>query len=221
VGIDLAADHFSWGRDLAAEIGRGSGRALPVSFVVSDGRALAFADASFDLVVADNLFEHIPSPEQLMRESLRVLRPGGQLLVPNFSSIMSKYGLHLKNGLRLPWLNLFLDEATIIEALRRRAGRRPELLGMYPGLARNPQRIAEVRRHGDLNEITHSAFIELAAREGFEVAKFNVHGTRLGRWLTRLSPQLERTRVLDVLSTGAAAVLRKPAGNPSAGAGDA
>jgi ubiquinone/menaquinone biosynthesis C-methylase UbiE len=210
VGIDLAADHFGYGQELSAKISQASGRELPLEFLVGDARDLCFAEHSFDAVVADNLFEHVTDPEVLMRECFRVLRPGGHLVVPTFSSIMSKYGLHLKNGLRLPWLNLVLDEQTIVEALQIRVRRRPELKRIYPNVDSHPRRVRDVRRHGDLNDITHGQFLELAGRVGFEVEMFRVHGTRLGRLITRLQPRFERTKLLDVLSTGAGALLRKP-----------
>ena len=48
---------------------------------VMDGAALAFADASFDLVIASDVLEHIEDEGRALREWTRVLRPGGQLLV--------------------------------------------------------------------------------------------------------------------------------------------
>lgn len=48
--------------------------------VVMDGDdRLPFADASFDLIVSDNTFEHIEKPGQIAAELLRVLRPGGYI----------------------------------------------------------------------------------------------------------------------------------------------
>jgi 2-polyprenyl-3-methyl-5-hydroxy-6-metoxy-1,4-benzoquinol methylase len=46
---------------------------------------LAFEDASFDVVVAGELLEHIRDPERLVAEARRVLRPGGTFVasVPN------------------------------------------------------------------------------------------------------------------------------------------
>jgi SAM-dependent methyltransferase len=56
--------------------------------------ALPFADATFDVVVAGELLEHIRDPAGLIDEAARVLRPGGRFVasVPN--------GFRLKHRLR-------------------------------------------------------------------------------------------------------------------------
>lgn len=42
--------------------------------------ALSFSDASFDLVICNELFEHVRDLDQAFREIARVLRPGGRLV---------------------------------------------------------------------------------------------------------------------------------------------
>jgi SAM-dependent methyltransferase len=44
------------------------------------GEAIPYPDGSFDLVLADNVFEHLESPERVFKEVARVLRPGGLFL---------------------------------------------------------------------------------------------------------------------------------------------
>ena len=58
-----------------------------------DGTNLAFADNSFDLVVASDVLEHIGDEAQALREWTRVLRPGGQMLVfvPAFQFLWGKH----------------------------------------------------------------------------------------------------------------------------------
>jgi SAM-dependent methyltransferase len=49
--------------------------------VVADAHQLPFADASFDAVVSFNTFEHLYDPERAAAEVLRVLKPGGRLIL--------------------------------------------------------------------------------------------------------------------------------------------
>jgi SAM-dependent methyltransferase len=49
--------------------------------VVADAMALPFADNSVDAALCECLLEHVPSPERVVAEMLRVLRPGGQLYI--------------------------------------------------------------------------------------------------------------------------------------------
>lgn len=44
------------------------------------GQAVPWEDGSFDLVVADNVLEHLERPETVFREVARVLAPGGRFL---------------------------------------------------------------------------------------------------------------------------------------------
>jgi SAM-dependent methyltransferase len=52
-----------------------------VTFVAGDATALPFADGRFDLVTMFDLLEHVPDDAAVAREALRVLRPGGRVLV--------------------------------------------------------------------------------------------------------------------------------------------
>jgi ubiquinone/menaquinone biosynthesis C-methylase UbiE len=47
----------------------------------SDAKKLVFPDAYFDAVMSNSLVHHLPTCESFFAESLRVLRPGGLLLV--------------------------------------------------------------------------------------------------------------------------------------------
>ena len=61
--------------------------------------SLSFEDSSFDVVFCDVVIQHVAHPEDALREMLRVLRPGGRLIVSavnqwNFHTFM-KYTLGL------------------------------------------------------------------------------------------------------------------------------
>ena len=49
-------------------------------FSVEDATELSFDDDSFDLIVAQNLFQHLPRWRKAVGEISRVLRPGGHMI---------------------------------------------------------------------------------------------------------------------------------------------
>nr|WP_243900452.1 class I SAM-dependent methyltransferase [Hymenobacter defluvii] len=60
---------------------------------VMDGANLAFPDASFDVVIASDVLEHIQDEYQAIQEWKRVLRPGGRMLifVPAFQLLWTQH----------------------------------------------------------------------------------------------------------------------------------
>jgi 2-polyprenyl-3-methyl-5-hydroxy-6-metoxy-1,4-benzoquinol methylase len=67
--------------ELAREHAEASATAELISVQLGDVQALAFADDSFDLVVALGVIPWLPQPELAMREMARVTRPGGTVLL--------------------------------------------------------------------------------------------------------------------------------------------
>ncbi len=66
-----------------------------LKFQREDATALSFSDAKFDLVIAQNVFHHIPSWREVVTELARVLRPGGALIwydiaVPGWVAALGK-----------------------------------------------------------------------------------------------------------------------------------
>jgi ubiquinone/menaquinone biosynthesis C-methylase UbiE len=52
----------------------------PLTFEQADAQALPFADASFDLLIANHMLYHVPDRPRALAEFRRVLRPGGALI---------------------------------------------------------------------------------------------------------------------------------------------
>ena len=204
VGIDLNREAMAAGIELAVDPDGGGPR-----FAEADAHHMPFADGSFDLVIADNTFEHFAEPERVMAEAFRMLAPGGVLYVPAFSSIRSKYGAHMKTHVKVPWCNLLFSQRVVVQVLADLAKDNPKIAEDYPAVLADPlpKMIRGVRRHGDLNDITYHEFRRMAARAGFRVERFTIrHSGLIGRIVTRL-----RLPVLcDVFSYQAEALLRKP-----------
>ncbi len=60
-----------------------------------NGAAWPVSDGEADLVVCDNVLEHLPNPEDFFNEAFRVLRPGGNLCIRtpnllNYIALLSK-----------------------------------------------------------------------------------------------------------------------------------
>ncbi|WP_166355173.1 class I SAM-dependent methyltransferase [Phytoactinopolyspora limicola] len=67
---------------MVAEAGRNAARlGFDVAGVVADAEGLPYDDATFDLVVGHAVIHHLPDVEQAFREMVRVLRPGGRLVI--------------------------------------------------------------------------------------------------------------------------------------------
>ncbi len=74
------------GLDLVPEMLAIARRRLPSGLELREGSAeqLPFEDEQFDLVVSCNMFHYIRHPKRAIQEMLRVLRPGGQLLITDW-----------------------------------------------------------------------------------------------------------------------------------------
>jgi ubiquinone/menaquinone biosynthesis C-methylase UbiE len=74
-GIDFAPQMIDRARRKAEQAN------LQIDFRVGDAAALDYPDESYDWVVARHLIWNLPDPEQGVAEWLRVLRPGGHLVL--------------------------------------------------------------------------------------------------------------------------------------------
>lgn len=66
-----------------------------LTFEVADATDLPYGDAAFDVVLIANALHVIPNPEKALGEIVRVLRPGGILIAPNFIHKGQDFGSRL------------------------------------------------------------------------------------------------------------------------------
>ncbi|MBO1413383.1 methyltransferase domain-containing protein [Streptomyces sp. FH025] len=70
--------------DRAEALARATALQGRVTFRRADAMRLPFADDSFDAVLAIESMPHMPDREQVLRETARVLRPGGRVVLTDF-----------------------------------------------------------------------------------------------------------------------------------------
>ena len=79
VGIDMSAPMLRKAQERVAAYQLTNVEAL----AVMDAARLALADASFDVIVAQYVITAVPDPEGTLDEFMRVLRPGGEIVLVN------------------------------------------------------------------------------------------------------------------------------------------
>lgn len=161
-------------------LGIASRRLDTAPFAAAVGEQLPFADSTFDLVVMDQVIEHVADQKGVLAEALRVLKPGGALYVacPNYLRFYEPhYKIHF-----LPLMPKFLGSTYL-----RLRGRDPVLLSqltyttnwrvrrLFAGLG--------VTRFLDLNS------------EGF-LAKCRGQGTNPANWKGRVVQRLANKPVV-------------------------
>ncbi|MGD9502172.1 MAG: class I SAM-dependent methyltransferase [Methyloceanibacter sp.] len=148
-GIDLSPEMLAKARDKVTSKKLGNVAGL----YEMDAGALAFADESFDTVVAMYVMTVVPDPERVMRELERVCAPGGEvILVNHFSEEEGVRGLIERKlapfGDLLGWRPVFgLDRVLVCEDLRLDERRSLRPLGLFtmlrfvkePGFGLAPQ----------------------------------------------------------------------------------
>jgi phosphatidylethanolamine/phosphatidyl-N-methylethanolamine N-methyltransferase len=78
-GVDISAGMLRKAHERVQTLGLTNVEAL----AVMDAKTLAFPDASFDAVVAQYVITAVPEPEATLDDFLRVLKPGGEMILVN------------------------------------------------------------------------------------------------------------------------------------------
>ena len=136
VAMDVLEERVSSVRTKTAA--RDHAAAARIRIVRADAQALPFRDGVFDAVAATEVLEHLDEPERMLRETRRVLRPGG------------RFFLTTPNAKALPYRILrFLPNAAVhtLAAVLTRPGLHPELRH-EPGPAGGGSHPDQHRREG-------------------------------------------------------------------------
>lgn len=189
------------------------------TFSLGYGEDMKFADNSFDLVVSDDVIEHVDDPERVFQEVYRVLRPAG-LAIMKFPSYKMVTGHHYDGVLNLPGLQYLLPYSTWAAGLNYLLSR-PEFAGQYDALPRAVSTKYHPNITPILNGIDFKGAKQAIAKTDFEVIQLSmfpyfINLARHSETLLRKSALFVYNKVLPVLglqelvSTQIVFVGRKP-----------
>lgn len=144
-GLDILPDF----QHAAAEAER---RGYRVTFV--GGESTTLPDASFDVVISHDSFEHFDEPKVILAEMARLTRPGGRVLIKFGPPWRNPWGRHMSGTIRRdrPWVHLVAPERTVMR-----------VQSVYHNESVLSERYAQLP--GGMNKMTVGRFAGMVRRE--------------------------------------------------------
>lgn len=172
-GADVTALDYNPAYCLITTV-RGAQHGIDLPVMRAAGEALPLPDASYDLVTAWDVLEHVQQPERMLAEIARVLRPGGYVLmtaINRFAFRDPHFHLPLINYLPRPIAELVIA-----------------------GLGRSKRRAAfrDRQRLSEMHYVTYGQIKRQAARHGLVTLDLDEERVRRGE----LAPRRARRRAL-------------------------
>lgn len=80
------------------------------------GMSSVLEDASYDVIISHDSFEHFEDPAYILKEMSRLLKPEGHLLIKFGPTWMGPYGRHMSGTYKKsrPWIHLLFSERSMM-----------------------------------------------------------------------------------------------------------
>jgi len=120
IGIDINPHAINKGKQLVKK--HNADVADRVILRVDNAYNMDQPDSSVDIIFMDDVWEHIEKPSKALREAIRVVKPGGYILIA-FPPLNHPWAAHVNDLISIPWIHYCLWEKYIVrwyihEALR-------------------------------------------------------------------------------------------------------
>lgn len=171
-----------------------------VEFRSGDIARLDFDDATFDGVTCERVFQHLDTPDAALAELVRVIRPGGRIVV-----IDTDWGMHAIHGAD-PQLTSRVVQCWAANAANGWSGRRLPGLFVHAGLP-EPTVVAETFTSTDGHRPMGPPFTTMAvvAEQSGALSSDDAH-----TWLAQLADAGERGQFFWAVTMFAVAGARPP-----------
>jgi ubiquinone/menaquinone biosynthesis C-methylase UbiE len=193
LGIDLADQRIRYAQ---ARMGTRAPAGCDMRFECLDITTIPGQDL-FDRIVSKDTFEHVGPVDEVLGAMIRLLKPGGEIILGFGPLYYSPFGDHGELGIRLPWGHLLAGEKRVLAAFNRT---NQSCYRSLPEAGFNMLTPKEFRRAFEhSNAEIRSLHVNPSGREGLKSAMRSAF-----RLLARV-PGLERYFTLEIY-----AVLTKP-----------
>lgn len=201
LGLDLNAKLIERARATLARTEMGE-LAIPRFEVPSGSGGLDLPDDSFDVILCFDVLEHVMEPEPILREWLRVLRPGGKILVW-WVPWWHPYGPHVESLVPVPWAHVLWSEKALLRtcaAIYDMPEYVPRMWDLDEEGRKRANKWKEMDALPGVNKLSIAAFERLRRRLGIAVHRREIHG--FGGRLARFTRPLCRLPFFREYVTG-------------------
>lgn len=196
VGVDINEEAIARAKDAlqkAKDLSR-----VNVQFTSGSPTSIPLPDMSVDVVLAFDCLEHVMSPAPILREWLRVLRPGGRCLIEWFP-YKGPWGPHMESLIPIPWAHVLFGERAMFRTAEM-IYELPEFEPRYWDLDadgnKKPNKWkawSSFAEQGYINQLDTARFRHMAADAGFEIVRFDQRsftGSRVREFLGRTAMKI-------------------------------
>jgi SAM-dependent methyltransferase len=165
IGVDIDPAMLDVAREFCLAKSEGKVNPAPVAFVLGGANHTAIEDGSVDLIISEDVVEHLLNPEAIFAEWRRILAPGGQIALSFGPLWKHPHGIHAWKVFHAPWMHVLFSERTVIDTKR-------VLNGLCP-LSREER--GTIQEYFELNQMSIYRFEELVRSAGFGRCYYRIH----------------------------------------------
>lgn len=116
IGVDLSESMLATAREFARRRTPSGAPPPPVEYRLGAPSRIPVEDGAIDLILTQDVVEHLEDPAAILREWWRVLAPGGQVAISFGPPWYHPHGVHLWEVFPAPWTHVIFSERTCLRA---------------------------------------------------------------------------------------------------------